>query len=378
MNWNWQHNNWPNFKYQTADFQEYESQFLVNRGMLVGSIKYLDEDQRVLLKIELISNEAHKTSKIEGELLNRDSLQSSIRKEFGLQVKNHRATAAEYGIAEMMVSLYRNYDQALNKELLFKWHRMLCAGRKDLDTIGAFRKHEDPMQIVSGPIGRERVHYEAPPSRSVEKEMTNFLHWYNSSRDQMGRNNPVLRAGVAHLYFESIHPFEDGNGRIGRAISEKVLSEYIGEPTLIALSQIIEQDKNEYYKSLHEASISLDINPWLHYFSKLVLEAQAYSQKLVDLLMAKTTFYQKFDSRLNERQKKVIARMFKAEPRGFEGGLSADNYVSITGTSASTATRDLRQLVEIGALMQKGQLKGTRYYLNLDKVYYLANKSNYY
>jgi len=368
MNWSWQHKNWPNFKFQTDDFRDYESQFLVYRGMLVGSIKYLDEDQRVLLKIELISNEAHKTSKIEGELLNRDSLQSSIRKEFGLQVKNHQATAAEYGIAEMMVSLYRNYDQALNKELLFKWHRMLCAGRKDLDTIGAFRKHEDPMQIVSGPIGRERVHYEAPPSRRVEKEMTNFLHWYNSSRDQMGRNNPVLRAGVAHLYFESIHPFEDGNGRIGRAISEKVLSEYIGEPTLIALSQIIEQNKNEYYKSLQEASRSLDIDPWLHYFSKLVLEAQAYSQKVVDLLMAKTNFYQKFDSRLNERQRKVIARLFRAEPRGFEGGLSADNYVSITGTSASTATRDLRQLVEIGALMQKGQLKGTRYYLKLPEV----------
>ena len=177
---------------------------------------------------------------------------------------------------------------------------------------------------------------------------------------------PILtRAGIAHLYFVSIHPFEDGNGRIGRAISEKVISEGLGHAQLIALSLSINRGRKIYYELLERSNKGNEITAWLVYFAQTVLDAQAYSQELVEFLIAKTKFYDRLRGQFNERQDKAIARMMREGPSGFKGGLSAENYIRLTGTSRATATRDLQDLVEKKALVRTGALKGTRYHLPL-------------
>lgn len=366
MDWNWQHKNWPNFIYSTAALEQFEQNFIHKAGVMHGSMKHISDDDKKTLTINLISDEALKTSEIEGELLNRDSLQSSIRKHFGLKTDNRRVSPAEQGISEMMVDLYKNATNKLTHEQLFKWHKMLTNGRRDLHNIGAYRSHDEPMQIVSGDFLDPTVHYEAPPSKDVPKEMNQFISWFNATMPGKARELPALtRAGIAHIQFESIHPFEDGNGRIGRAISEKALSQSLGRPTLIAIAQTIEQKRKVYYAALQSNSKDLDINKWLHYFCEMVLNAQDHTQNMIDFLIEKGKFYKRFDGEFNDRQTKVIERMFKEGVGGFKGGLSAENYISITGTTRATATRDLQSLVEKGALIRTGELRYTRYYLNI-------------
>ena len=225
MTWNWQFKDWPFFKYNSERFSSYETDFLIKAGSLRGSIKHIDDADSDMLKVDLISNEAYTTSMIEGEVLDRASLQSSIRKHFGLQTDHRRIQAAEMGISEMMVDLYKNFNLPLSHQQLFDWHSMIMNGRRDLSDIGQYRSHEDPMQIVSGPLSRPLIRFEAPPSHTVYQEMNRFIDWFNSDTSIRHKTvNALLKSGIIHLYFESIHPFEDGNGRIGRALSEKVLS----------------------------------------------------------------------------------------------------------------------------------------------------------
>lgn len=364
MTWNWQRDDWPHFTYDKTKLEAFEEQFLKSEGLLLGAFKHLTEDDKNTLKIEIISNEAIKTSEIEGEYLNRDSVQSSIRRQFGLTTDGKRASPAEQGIAEMMVDLYESYAEPLSQDKLFQWHSLVTAGRTDLAVTGGYRTHTEPMQVISGYYGNTRVHFEAPPSAKVPGEMEQFIVWFN---DTFKRNHlpAITRAGIAHLYFVCIHPFEDGNGRVGRAIAEKALAQTFGEPTLIALSNAILQKRKDYYEALEQANKQNEITPWLIYFAQTVLEAQAYSNSYIEFLIAKTKLYDHLRGSLNERQEKVLDRMFKEGPNGFKGGLSADNYLSITKTSRATATRDLAHLVEMGALTKKGELRHTRYYLNL-------------
>lgn len=363
MMWNWQLKDWPDFVYKTDAFTEAERRFLQKAGIMHGSLKHVAEDDTETLRVRLISEEAYKTSEIEGEILNRDSLQSSIRKHFGLKTDNRKIPPAEQGITEMLVDLYKSYAAPLDHERLFLWHKMLTNGRRDLTDMGRYRTHEEPMQIVSGSLHEPEVHFEAPPSKDVPDEMEAFINWFN---DMEGGKLPLLlRAGIAHLWFESIHPFEDGNGRIGRAISEKALSQGLGRPTLIALAQTIERSRKAYYEALQGGSKDLDIQDWLEFFCEKVLEAQDYTQSMIDFLIEKSKFYERFSDKMNERQTKVIARMFEEGVDGFKGGLSAENYISISGAARATATRDLQGLVEMGALRKTGERKYTRYYLNI-------------
>ncbi len=365
MRWNWQHKSWPEFDFESRNVESLEREFLLNSGQLRGSIKHFVDEESQNIRIELLSQEALLTSQIEGDFLNRDSIQSSVRRAFGLKMGSRKSTPAEQGVAEMMVAVYRSYDQPLSHEMLFSWHRMLFNGRMDLDCIGNYRQHEDPMQIVSGPMGMERVHFEAPPSRTLNVEMNQFLEWFNESEKGLGNRNPLIRAAIAHLYFESIHPFEDGNGRIGRALVEKSLSQNADLPCLIALSTVIAEDKKRYYRALHLSSQTLQVDEWLSYFCPLLLKAQEKSQSIIDFTIRKSLFFKHFESKLNERQEKVLERMFREGVDGFTGGLSANKYGRIAKTSSSTATRDLLQLTEMGALTKTGVLKGTRYHLNL-------------
>lgn len=199
--------------------------------------------------------------------------------------------------------------------------------------------------------------------------MEHFIAWFNKTAPTGGASVPALiRAGITHLYFVCIHPFEDGNGRIARALTEKALSQSLGVPLLITLSHTIQKNKKAYYDALGAASRSNEITAWLFYFSRVVLEAQNNTQLTIEFLIQKNKFYHVYEDRLNSRQEKVITRIFKAGLEGFEGGLSVDNYLRITGTSRATATRDLQDLVSKGALIKSGQLKSTRYTLNLSNV----------
>lgn len=367
MAWNWEQEDWPSFNYDPAALLEAEKEFMHKAGIMYGSLIHIDDDEKQNLTIDLLSEEALKTSEIEGEMLNRDSLRSSIRRQLGMQSDQRmKPSPAEHGISEMMIDLYNNYEQELSHDMLSEWHLMITNGRRDITRIGAYRTHEDPMQVISGSYSNLKIHYEAPPSARIPEEMNTFITWFNDTAPNATNALPALeRAGVAHIFFESIHPFEDGNGRIGRAISEKALSQSLGRPTLIALAQIIEREKRRYYDALKGGSRGLDINNWLQYFTSTVLAAQDRTQETIAFLIEKGKYYRRYEAQFNDRQAKVIARIFNEGIEGFEGGLSASNYQRIAQAAASTATRDLQDLVEMGALTRTGERKHTRYSLNI-------------
>jgi len=366
MAWNWQQTDWPDFSRKPEALNACENRFLHNSGVLLGALMHLGAPDKDQLTVDLMSNEALKTSEIEGEHLSRDSLQSSIRHQLGLAVDKRKASPAEQGVAEMMVDLYRTFAEPLSEGVLCRWHGMLMQGRRDLRDIGSYRTHEEPMRIVSGTIHRPKVHFEAPPSSRVPGEMRRFVTWFNETGpDAANALSPLVRAGTAHLYFESIHPFEDGNGRIGRAISEKALAQSQGAPTLLALAHTIERGRKAYYAALAQASTANEITGWLIYFAELAVAAQDYTHRRIEFLIGKTGFYDRLRGQLNERQDKVLARMFREGPDEFKGGLSAENYIGIARTSRATATRDLQDLVSKGALVRSGERKHTRYRLNL-------------
>lgn len=365
MAWNWQQKDWPHFDWDEDALAKAETQFLRQSGMLNGAIRHFSESDRNLLVVDLITGEAIKTSEIEGEYLNRDSVQSSILRNFGLETDHRRVRPAERGIADMMTDLYKHFGKSLSHTTLFNWHKMLTNGRQDLKDIGRYRRHTDPMQVVSGRLDKPHVHFEAPPSGNMKKEMNAFISWWRESAPDGSNPLPALtRTGIAHLYFVCIHPFEDGNGRIGRALAEKSLAECQGEPTLIALSQTIERNRKAYSAALERNNKNNEITDWLVYFATTILNAQEYSLDMVDFLIGKTKLYDRLKGKLNERQEKVLARIFREGLEGFKGGLSAENYISITGTSRATATRDLQELVEMSVLLKTGERKSTRYHLN--------------
>jgi len=368
MTWNWEQPDWPQFRYDAVALEPLEGRFLVHSGEFIGAFKHIGPDDRDLLKIELISDEALKTSEIEGEILNRDSVQSSLRQQFGLGTDMRQVPAAERGIAEMMVDLYRSFAEPLTHETLFAWHNMLMSGERGIQVIGGYRTHADPMQIVSGAVYNRKVHFEAPPSSRLKQEMDSFVAWFNETAPGGQRPLPALtRASIAHLYFESIHPFEDGNGRIGRALSEKSLGQNLGQPSLIALAYTIERGRKAYYTALERNNKDNEIADWLTYFSETILQAQGNTIKRVDFYVAKAKMYETLRGRLNERQENAIARMFREGIDGFKGGLTAENYITITRASRATATRDLQDMVNKGALVRTGERRHTRYYLNLSE-----------
>ena len=279
-----------------------------------------------------------------------------------LQLIVNHPVPAEAGIAEMMVDLHKSFDAPLTQDQLFDWHKMLMNGRRDMDAIGGWRTHSEAMQVVSGAVHDPRIHYEAPPSEQMPEEMATFMDWFNSTQDL-----PALtRAGIAHFHFECIHPFEDGNGRVGRAIAEKALAQDLGQPSLIALSQAISKNRKQYYDALQRHNRTLEISDWLVYFGQTIISALRYSEQKLIRVIDKIRMLDGLKGELNARQQKALVSLFKAEPEGVEGGLSSENYRRITGATIPTATRDLVDLVNKGALKKTGKRRYTRYYLNLE------------
>jgi len=244
--YNWQQPDWPEFKYTLEGVEDALLSFFEKVGRVSGILEALPEETKQDVIIDIILAEAIKTSEIEGEFPNRKDVLSSIRKNLGLHTgPEHIKDKSAVGLGELMIDVRKTFKEPLTQDKLFDWHRMLFGENKRLE-VGKWRTHEDPMQIISGAMGKEKVHYEAPPSSAVPKEMKRFIKWFNNTAPgtkQEIRKAPI-RAAISHLYFETIHPFEDGNGRIGRAIAEKALSQTIGRPVVLSLSRTIEAKKN--------------------------------------------------------------------------------------------------------------------------------------
>lgn len=365
--YNWQQKDWPRFKYSLEAVEDELFVFAEKVGKVTGVLNALPESIKSESIVNVIASEAIKTSAIEGEFLDRSDVISSIKNNLGLNRRPEkiRDKMAE-GIGELMADVRNTYAEKLSKKKLFAWHSMLMRKGKDLK-IGEWRDHEEPMQVISGAAGKQKLHFEAPPSRRVSAEMEKFIDWFNDTGPAGAKEikKAPVRAAITHLYFESIHPFEDGNGRIGRALAEKALSQGIGRPVFLSLSKTIEANKKAYYDALEKAQRSNEITEWINYFVRTTLAAQSEAEEQIDFTLMKAKFFDRLKERLSERQLKVIRRML--EERKFEGGMNAGKYGSIAGVSKATATRDLQELLELGALRYLGESGGrsTRYEVNL-------------
>jgi Fic family protein len=365
MRYNWQHTDWPKFGYDPTDLTEPLLAFADQAGRLSGLLEGLPGGLSSDAVLELMIAEAIRSSAIEGETLNHDAVMSSIRNHLGLNpVPQPVDSRLADGAGELMVTVRRSFQDPLAAETLFSWHRILLGGTTPL-RIGSWREGSEPMQVVSGRIDRPTVHFEAPPSTRVPAEMEGFFKWFNTTSP--GSPEAILhapiRSALAHLYFESIHPFEDGNGRIGRALSEKALSQGLGRPVVMSLSQTIDARRNHYYDALKTAQRSLQVTPWLHWFLDVILQAQRNAEDQIRFVLRKSKFFQRYEPELNPRQLKVIRRMFDAGPAGFTGGMNARKYIALTSASKATATRDLQHLTQLGAFVPHGGGRSTRYEL---------------
>lgn len=339
--YNWQREYWPQFKFTTTNFESKLGAIMLKAGELKGKLAAMPADVSIAVVVEILVLEAIKTSEIEGELFNKVEIMSSIQQNLGLTVLKNPKDKNAIGLSKMLIQVRDEHAQELSELQLKQWHASLLGNQKNIHA-GKYREQKAPMQIISGSIYKPKIHYEAPPSVQVPSEMERFIIWFNEPTYLA----PPIKAAVAHLYFESIHPFEDGNGRIGRAIAEKALSQGLNFPLPFSISMAIEKNRKAYYAALQKAEKSLEITEWIAWFLTMLVEAQAMADQMITWTIGKFHFYNLHDSILNERQRKVIHRMFEAGPDGFQGGMNVQKYIGITGTSKATATRDLQYLVE--------------------------------
>ncbi|GAB4404097.1 MAG: Fic family protein [Bacteroidia bacterium] len=368
MQYNWQQPDWPHFTYELTEVLPDLLALAAKTGRMSGLWAGLSDGEKAETQTDLLAAEAVHTSEIEGSYLSRRDVVSSIQHHLGWG-GNPTADQPADGIARLMVDVQHSYASPLNESQLFRWHEMLMQGNTRIRP-GRWRDHDGPMQVVSGSIGREQIHFEAPPAAAVPGEMRAFIAWYNATAP--GGSQPIVypavRAALVHLYFESIHPFEDGNGRIGRALAQRALSQDTGRPPLLSLSRTIEADRPAYYRALQQAQRSNQVSAWVVYFVRLTLQAQTQAEEQVAFILRKTRFFDRFRSCLEARHLKVLRRMSAAGPAGFEGGMNARKYAAITRVSKATATRDLQYLARLGVLVPFGSGRSTAYSLDLDAV----------
>lgn len=364
--YNWQLKDWRQFQFNENEFTALALSFMALAGESQGYVQSLSGSNQAESIITLLVKEAIKTSAIEGELLSREDLVSSIRKNLGYSVSDSIKDKRSEGIATLLVKARAEFESDLTEIQLFEWHSLLMLGNTTINA-GQYRSHTEPMQVISGAVGKEIIHFEAPPSAQVPAEMKMFFEWFNETKP--GGKKPItnllIRAAVAHLYFETIHPFEDGNGRIGRIIAEKTLAQGLKRPILMSLSTTIEADKKSYYAALKQAQRTNDLTAWIRYFSETILKAQQDFISTINFAIKKSTFFDTYKLHLNAAQLKVINRMLE-EGSEFAGGMNAKKYQSITQVSKATATRHLQDLVEKGILILKQGGRSTNYQVNLE------------
>jgi Fic family protein len=324
-------------------------------GRLFGKAEVIGAEELAQVQRDVWSGEAVATAAIEGLTLDLASVRSSVARRLGIAPAFTPPVPRNVeGLLDVMQNATSEWDSDLTDERLWRWQGSLFpADGFTLRTIaaGRYRDSDDPMQIVSGAIGHEVVHYEAPPSTAVRAEMRNFLDWFNRTRESS--IDGILRAGIAHVWFESIHPFEDGNGRVGRAIVDMALAQDARRRTwLHGVSSELRRRQQEYYEALNQAQRGTgDVTSWLEWFVQVFADSCQTSATLVDEALVRARFWSEHrEVALNERQRKVLNKMLEAGPRKFEGGLTQRKYVSMTGASPPTAKRDLGALVHAGML----------------------------
>lgn len=341
---------WPKFRWDERLLSRRLPPVRHRQGRLIGRMEALGFELRAEATLATLTEDVLKSSEIEGEILDKSQVRSSIARRLGMDIGALLPVDRNVeGVVEMMLDATQKYDEPLTEERLFAWHASLFpTGRNGMSKIivGAWRDDRSgPMQVVSGPIGRERVHYEAPPARRLEKEVSALLKWF----DQDTLIDPVLEAAVAHLWFVTIHPFDDGNGRIARAIADLALarSEH-SEQRFYSMSAQIQKERKAYYDVLENTQKGdLDITPWLEWFLGCLHRAVEGAEDTLAGVLRKARLWEMIkDESLNRRQRKVINRMLD----GFEGKLTSSKWAALTRTSPDTALRDINDLVKRGIL----------------------------
>ena len=338
----------------------------------MGLATHLQVPDLVALQLQGWSDEALATAQIEGEILQLNSVRASAARRLGLaDGKKHKRDARAEATLNLLQGALQNSHRALSQQTLCDWQAALFpTGRSGTQKIltGAYRTHSEPMQIVTPRMGKpDLVHYQAPASEDVKRHMDFFIQWFNSS---LGRQDGLVRAALAHLWFETIHPFEDGNGRIGRALVEMALAQDLKtEQRLWSLSQQIWHERSAYYEQLQSAtsSANMDVTPWVQWFVACIHKAADSNWGQMQSAMRKTRFWadlHELHLSLTPSQSKAINKLYDAGPDGFSGGLSTEKYVNLCGVSRATAYRELTALCEAGLLAQTGSGRGTRYQLH--------------
>ncbi|WBX86374.1 Fic family protein [Sphingosinicella microcystinivorans] len=342
---------WPNLHWSDEQLAQPLAAVRHRQGRLIGRMEALGFPLREEAVLHALTEDVIKSSEIEGEVLDREQVRSSIARRLGMDIGGLvEADRNVEGVVEMMLDATQNYAEPLTTERLFGWHAALFpTGRSGMSriTVGAWRKPEGgPMQVVSGPIGRERVHYEAPASDRLDDEMARFLEWFETATP-----DPVLKAGIAHLWFVTIHPFDDGNGRIARAIADLALARAEGTAQrFYSMSAQIRTERKAYYNMLESTQKGgLDITPWLLWFIGCLDRAFDGAETILASVMRKARFWESVAGQpLNDRQRKVINRLLD----GFEGKLTNAKWAAITKASSDTALRDINDLVQRGVLVK--------------------------
>jgi Fic family protein len=345
---------WPHFRLDQDKVAAKLAAVRHRQGRLLGRMEELGFLLRGEATVWSLTEEILKSNEIEGEKLDKDQVRSSIARRLGVDIGG-LTPADRYveGVVEMMLDATQKYDQPLTKSRLFAWHAALFpTGRNGMNkiTVGAWRNDKaGPMRVVSGPIGREKIHYEAPAAARVDKEMRAFLHWFNSEK----QSDLVMKAGVAHLWFVTIHPFDDGNGRIARALTDLLLarSEQSAQ-RFYSMSAQIQEERSTYYRLLEATQKGdLDITPWLDWFLGCLDRAFERADTILAAVLAKARFWERYrtDS-LNERQQLMMNKLLD----GFEGKLTSSKWAKIAKCSPDTALRDIDGLIRLGILRKNG------------------------
>jgi Fic family protein len=356
---------WQNLPWNNAKLLPLLADVRHRQGRLLGRMEGLGFRLRAEASLTMLTSDVIKSSAIEGSLLDAEQVRSSIARRLGLDFGgNAKASRDVEGVVEMMLDAAQKYAEPLTSERLFGWHASLFpTGRSGMRriTVGAWRPADiGAMQVVSGPMGRERVHFEAPTADRLEREVSAFLGWFEAANGI----DPVLKAGIAHFWFVTIHPFEDGNGRISRAIADMALARAEGTiERFYSMSTQIEAEKKQYYLNLEQSQKGrVDITSWLEWFLGCLGRAIAEAEAGLASVLGKAKIWERINnqSQVNERQRKVINRLLD----GFEGKLSTSKYAKLAKCSGDTALRDIKILLDQGILIQdEGGGRNTSYRL---------------
>jgi Fic family protein len=347
---------WPAFAWDSKGLAPLLSEVRLRQGLLVGKMRDYGLATRWTATLKVLTEETIKSSAIEGVVLDPENVRSSLARRLGLEVGGLRAHKDRYvdGVVEMMLDATQKFSKPLTKERLFNWHAHLFPDvrtTRDKFRVGAWRDDsQGSMQVVSGPVGRHRVHYEAPTADRVEGEMGRFLEWFDGDEQE----DPLLKAAIAHLWFVTIHPFEDGNGRIGRAIAEMCLARSDGSAQrFYSMSSQILEERKDYYEVLEKTQTgSLDITKWLTWFLGCLDRAIEQSNQITSGALEKELFWKSLKQRnisLNDRQTKVLNKLFS----GFDGKLTREKWMKMTKASSRTALRDIEELIGLRIVEQE-------------------------